>query len=138
MHIFYRAFPFIKYNIGDKCKLFNNEKQQLCIDEIMGRSDDFIVLPGGKVAAGLTMYYCSRKILESFTNITEIYFTQTKLDSFSVYYVSDINLDANQVQIIKDAFESYLCKGLNVDFIRTDKIRRRANGKFQLFTSQLD
>ncbi len=135
--LFNTAFPFIRYNIGDRCTLIYNEQQQLGIEQIMGRSDDSIVLPNGKVAAGLTMYYCSRKILESFTHLKEIYFTQTALDSFQMYYVSDVALSGSQIKIIQEAFDTYLTEGLQVAFIQTNTIRRKANGKFQLFTSLL-
>lgn len=133
--LFNKAFPFIKYNIADRGKLIKNELNELGISELMGRSDDTILLPDGRQAAGLTMYYCSRKILESFTSIKEIYFTQTKLDAFTIYYISEIELSKAQLKIISDAFETYLCAGLQLTFEKTDKIRRKQNGKFQLFTS---
>ena len=135
--LFNKAFPLIRYNISDRCKLFYNEMDELCVDELLGRSDDLIQLPKGKVAAGLTMYYCSRKILESFTGLKEIYFTQTQLDTFNLYYISELVLNAAQQKTITDAFDTYLGTGLKVEFIHTHSIRRKANGKFQLFTSLL-
>lgn len=136
--LFNKAFPFVKYNIADRGKLLTNELNELGISELMGRSDDTILLPDGRQAAGLTMYYCSRKILESFTSIKEIYFTQTKLDSFTIYYISEIELSEAQLNIIREAFETYLCKGLHLVFEKTDFIRRKQNGKFQLFTSLIN
>ena len=133
--LFNKAFPFIKYNIADRGKLNYNELNELEISELMGRSDDTILLPDDRQAAGLTMYYCSRKILESFTSIKEIYFTQTALDAFTIYYISEIELSKVQLKIISDAFETYLCAELQLTFEKTDTIRRKQNGKFQLFTS---
>lgn len=129
-----KAFPIIRYNIGDVISLSEDRKY---IDSIGGRSDDMIYLPSGKKAAGMTMYYCSREILERSGKIKELYVTQKEVISLSVYYITTEVLSQEDFDIIRSVFDKYLEPGLQLEFIRTDKIRRKKNGKFQLFNSEI-
>jgi len=131
-----RAFPLIRYNIGDIATLVN-EDHGMYIESIQGRSDDLVRLPGGRVAAGLTLYYCSRDILENSGKVKELYITQKTLEDFVVYYVADSELQGKEQNLVQGAFDKYLQPDLKLHFERTDIIRRKKNGKFQLFYSEL-
>lgn len=134
--LFNKAFPFIRYNIGDVVSIAEDAKGKY-ISSIGGRSDDTVLLPGGKQAAGLTLYYCSRDIMERSGKIKEMYITQTALDHFKLFYIAEEELVADDKAIVQKAFDKYLQPGLQLEFIRTDKIRRKKNGKFQLFNSEI-
>ena len=134
--LFNKAFPFIRYNIGDLALLEEYDGHQY-IKALQGRSDDMVMLPGGRVAAGLTLYYCSRDILQKSGKIKELYITQKELAAFEIYYVADEVLSAGDKSIMQVAFDVYLQQGLSLHFVKTDVIRRKKNGKFQLFYSEL-
>lgn len=134
--LFNKAFPFIRYNIGDVVTIEEDDKGKY-ISSIGGRSDDTVLLPGGKQAAGLTLYYCSRDIMERSGVIKEMYITQTSLQDFKLFYIAEQDLTGEDKQVVQQAFDKYLQPGLQLEFIRTDKIRRKKNGKFQLFNSEI-
>jgi phenylacetate-CoA ligase len=135
--LFNYAFPMIRYRIGDQVELaVDGNTGTTSIRRIMGRSDDMIVLPNGKVAAGLTMYYISRNLLEQATRIKEVYVTQTQLSSFKIFYVGEY-LSEKEVSLVRKSFDVYLQPGLHLEIIKTDAIRRKANGKLQMFHSEL-
>jgi phenylacetate-CoA ligase len=137
--LFNYAFPLIRYKIGDQAVI---DKDKLpdgtTIDKILGRSDDLIRLNNGKVIAGISIYYCSKHILEKMGGIKEMYVTQTDFSHFNVFYVCDRHLENEEKKLIKKSFDIYLQPGLKIDFIRTDVIRRKANGKLQIFHSELN
>jgi phenylacetate-CoA ligase len=135
--LFNDAFPLIRYNIGD-IGTIERRTDGTFIKEILGRSDDMVHLPNGNVAAGLTLYYCSRAILEQQSTIKEIYVTQKTLSKFVIYYISDAVLTEQQIGIVRQAFNTYLQPGLELVFEKQDQIRRRKSGKFQIFTSEIN
>ena len=132
-----KAFPLIRYKIGDIGTLERTEAGTL-IKTLLGRSDDLVRLPSGKEAAGLTFYYCTRAILEKSANIKEIYFTQKTLSRFLINYVSDAELSEQDRKVIVTNIDKMLQPGLDLVFERTDVVRRKKNGKFQVFTSELE
>jgi len=135
--LFNYAFPLIRYRIGDQVELLRDGTHgKTIIQKIMGRSDDLIRLPNGKIAAGLTMYYISRNLLDQMSRIKEIYVTQTQLSSFKVFYVGENLSDKEELQIRK-SFDAYLQPGLHLEIVKADTIRRRSNGKLQMFHSEL-
>ena len=131
-----KAFPIIRYKVGDMGKIETNSEGAF-IKSLMGRSDDLVRLPNGKSAAGLTFYYCSRAILEKTTAIKEIYITQKTLSRFVISYVSDNDLSEKDKNVIQTNIDKMLQPGLDLVFEKADTIRRKKNGKFQLFTSEL-
>lgn len=135
--LFNYAFPLIRYRVGDLVELSRDPAQRkTIIQKIMGRSDDLIRLPNGKIAAGLTMYYISRDLLDQMSRIKEIYVTQTQLSSFKVFYVGEHLSDKEELQI-RRSFDAYLQPGLHLEIVKADTIRRKSNGKLQMFHSEL-
>jgi phenylacetate-CoA ligase len=133
---FNKAFPLIRYKIGDMGEL-EYRPDGTYIKSLIGRSDDLVKLPNGKEAAGLTFYYCTRAILEKSANIREIYFTQKSISTFVINYVSETELSDNDRGLIITNIDKMLQPGLDLIFERVSEIRRKSNGKFQVFTSEL-
>ena len=133
---FNKAFPIIRYKIGDLATLVRGT-DGVQIQSLIGRSDDLVKLPNGNEAAGLTFYYCTRAILEKSSNIREIYFTQKSISNFVISYVSHSDLTTEDKSLIIANIDKMLQPGLELSFERTDQIRRKSNGKFQVFTSEL-
>jgi len=132
-----KAFPIIRYKVGDMGKIERTETGTY-IRSLMGRSDDHIILPNGQEAAGMTFYYCSREILERSLGIQEIYFTQKTRETFLINYIADADLDATGKASVAEVISKMLQPGLSLIFERTDEIRRKKNGKFQIFTSEIN
>jgi phenylacetate-CoA ligase len=134
--LYNKAHPFIRYDIGDIGIL--DEKSTFkkpILKKLIGRTNDVAILPSGKKSPGLTFYYVTKSIIEDDGNVKEFVVKQTKIDSFDIEYVSELQLTPNQIEIIKLAIEKYLEKGLHFNFIRKEKLERSKSGKLKQFVS---
>ncbi|MCC9072398.1 phenylacetate--CoA ligase family protein [Flavobacterium sp. F-65] len=136
--LFNKAHPFIRYDIGDIGVL--DEKSTLqkpILKKLIGRTNDIAILPSGKKSPGLTFYYITKSIIEDDGNVKEFIIKQTQLDTFYIEYVSDIELDKNKIQKIKEAISLYLEPNLNFHFTQKTSLERTNRGKLKQFKSYL-
>ena len=136
--LFNKAHPFIRYEIGDIGIL--DEKSTLkkpILKKLIGRTNDIAILPSGKKAAGLTFYYITKTIIEDDGNVKEFVIKQTKIDTFEIEYVSETELNLEQIQKINQAIEIYLEPNLNFSFLRKTTLERSARGKLKQFRSMI-
>jgi phenylacetate-CoA ligase len=134
--LYNKAFPIIKYDIGDILSL-KVENEKTYIETIEGRTNDVILLPGGKKAAGLTFYYISRSILEKSGALKEFIIKQKATDHFLFEIVSDRPLTATEEHLIRKETKKYLMDGLEVEFAYRESIPRLKSGKIKHFISEL-
>ncbi|RTY85245.1 phenylacetate--CoA ligase family protein [Flavobacterium sp. LS1P28] len=136
--LFNKAHPFIRYDIGDLGIL--DEKSTLqkpILKQLIGRTNDVAILPSGKKSPGLTFYYVTKSIIEDDGNVNEFLIKQTKIDTFEIEYVSETELNLEQIEKIKKAIEQYLEPNLNFIFIRKKSLERSNRGKLKQFKSML-
>ena len=136
--LFNKAHPFIRYDIGDIGILDEKStpKKPILL-QLIGRTNDIAILPSGKKSPGLTFYYVTKSIIEDDGNVKEFIIKQTKIDAFDIEYVSEIQLNLEQIQKIETAITLYLEKGLAFTFIRKEKLERGKSGKLKQFVSLL-
>ena len=103
--LFNKAYPIIKYEIGDMgviermacdCGL-----KDIIITNLMVEKNDNIILPSGLRSPGLTFYYISRKYSESKGFIKEFIVKQISIDTFVFEFVSEKDLDDTIPSIFK-------------------------------------
>lgn len=134
--LFNKAHPFIRYDIGDIGMLSKNSTlKHPILENLIGRTNDIVVLPSGKKAAGLTFYYITKSIIENDGNVKEFVIEQMSINEFKVLYVSSEMLMDEKLAEIKKEMESYLEKGLSINFERVEKLKRSKSGKLKQFTS---
>lgn len=136
--LYNKAHPFIRYDIGDVGIL--DEKSTFkkpILKKLIGRTNDVAVLPSGKKAPGLTFYYVTKSIIEDDGNVKEFVIKQTKIDTFEIEYVSQNELNGNQILKIEKAITTYLENGLHFTFIRKEKLERSKSGKLKQFISSV-
>jgi len=126
----------IRYELGDCVELFERRGRKY-VRSIDGRVNDFAVLPSGRVAAGLTFYYVSRRILESSGCLREFIVRQTRPDTFVFDVVSDRRLTDREIGGIRAGMDRYLEPGLALEVNYVDHIRREGSGKIKHFFSEL-
>ena len=134
--LFNKAHPFIRYDIGDVGIL--DEKSTLkkpILKKLIGRTNDIAILPSGKKSPGLTFYYVTKSIIEDDGNVKEFVIKQTKIDTFDIEYVSEMELTEIQIKQIEKAITTYLENGLTFSFTRKDKLERSKSGKLKQFVS---
>ena len=136
--LFNKANPFIRYEIGDIGILDEKSTpQKPILKKLIGRTNDVAILPSGKKSPGLTFYYVTKSIIEDDGNVKEFIIKQTQLDTFEIEYVSEKELNTEQIQKIEDAISLYLEPNLNFTFTRKKVLERTNRGKLKQFKSYL-
>ncbi|VAV86334.1 Capsular polysaccharide biosynthesis protein [hydrothermal vent metagenome] len=137
--LYNKAHPFIRYDIGDIGVISKESTlRKPILEKLIGRTNDIVVLPSGKKAAGLTFYYVTKSIIEDDGNVKEFIIEQLKKDTFSIIYVSDTQLLEENTKAISNAMERYLEKGLIINFERQHTLQRLKSGKLKQFSSLLN
>jgi phenylacetate-CoA ligase len=138
--LFNIALPIIRYQIGDMIVLKGRSAKSIyrSIDRLMGRTNDTVILPSGKIAAGFTFYYISRSILEASGVLKEFIVRQTAVDHFSFEIVADRDLTHTEILQIKEKMALYLEPGLKLSINRVERINRPNSGKIKHFYSELN
>ncbi|WP_242203352.1 phenylacetate--CoA ligase family protein [Aestuariivivens insulae] len=137
--LYNKAQPFIRYDIGDIGMLSEHSTLKTPIlKKLIGRTNDMVILPSGKKAAGLTFYYVTKSIIEKDSKVKAFVIEQLKPDTFKVIYVSSEVLSEENIKHIITEMEVYLEKGLQITFERRDKLVRSKSGKLKQFTSLLN
>ena len=133
-----KAHPFIRYDIGDIGSLSQQSTaRQPVLEKLTGRTNDIVILPSGKKAAGLTFYYITKSVIENDGNVSEFIIEQITLDNFMVKYVSKNRLTDEQESNVSNEIETYLEPGLKIDFKKVKVLKRTKAGKLKQFVSKL-
>lgn len=136
--LYNEVMPFIRYEIGDRAVLSEKVKNgRRVLEKVIGRMNDIIKLPSGKISPGLTFYYISKKLLEEGGKVKEFVIRQTALDRFILEYVAVSEMSVGDKQNVNNALELYLESGLKVVFIQKQRIDRTKAGKLKHFFSEI-
>ncbi len=134
-----KAHPFIRYEIGDYGALSEKStSKKPILKKLLGRTNDFAILPSGKKAAGMTFYVITKKIMEESGNIKEFKVIQSKIDTFEINYVSEEALTEEKKQFIAKILEQFLEPELTFIFHRKERLDRTVSGKLKQFVSLVD
>jgi phenylacetate-CoA ligase len=136
--LFNKAHPFIRYDIGDLGSLSDNSTiKKPILHKLIGRTNDMVILPSGKKAAGLTFYYITKSVTENDGNVSEFIITQNTIDSFKISYVSQSELSVKHKNKITEEVQNYLEPHIKVTFDRVEQLQRSRSGKLKQFTSYI-
>ncbi|MCA0131307.1 phenylacetate--CoA ligase family protein [Winogradskyella alexanderae] len=136
--LYNKAHPFIRYDIGDIGSLTLDSSERLPkLNSLLGRTNDIVILPSGKKAAGLTFYYITKSVIENDSNISEFVIEQATLDQFIITYASKTPLTDQKKSVITKEIEKYLEPNLSITFKRVDVLKRTKAGKLKQFISSL-
>lgn len=136
--LYNKAHPFVRYDLGDMGKLSKSStNNKPILETLIGRTNDIVVLPSGKKAAGLTFYYVTKTVIEDGGNVKEFIIEQLKIDTFKISYTSREVLSEQKIKEINNAIETYLESGLTIQFERKKSLERSNRGKLKQFKSYL-
>lgn len=136
--LYNRAHPFIRYELGDLGQLSTKSTlQRPILESLIGRTSDFITLPSGKIAAGLTFYYVTKTVMTKDANVKEFIVEQIKEDTFKIDYVATEALSKTQQKAVQLAVDKYLEPNLNLIFEQKTILEREVSGKLKQFKSRL-
>lgn len=133
--LYNQAHPMIRYDLGDTGILDpEGTLKTPILKKLIGRTNDFAILPDGKQVPGLTFYYVTKSAISDSGNIREFVIEQTSPAKFIVRYVSDNELTASDLKSIKKALQKYVGDQLELIFERKSVLRRTARGKLMQFS----
>lgn len=136
--LYNRAHPFIRYELGDLGQLSTKSTlQRPILESLIGRTSDFITLPSGKIAAGLTFYYVTKTVMTKDANVKEFIVEQIEIDTFKIDYVATEALSKTQQKAVQLAVDKYLEPNLNLIFEQKAVLEREVSGKLKQFKSRL-
>ena len=127
------SIPFIRYELGDMARIGRKKYNNSILLELVGRTNEFALLPSGRRVPGLTFYYITKSLVEEEYGIKEFIIKQTSYTDFVYEYVAICEMNKEVCENIKLAMDKYLEPGLNAYFERKDKIVRTKSGKLKQF-----
>jgi phenylacetate-CoA ligase len=133
--LYNKAHPFIRYDLGDIGSLKKIDSKTIILEKLEGRKEDYVQLPSGKTAPGLTFYYITKSVIKDNGMVKEIKVIQTKIDRFEIHYTATYELSSQQKNSIKMALYNYLEPHLIISFHKFEQLQRSKSGKLKQFTS---
>jgi len=136
--LYNKAHPFIRYKIGDVGILdLSSTAKKPILKKLIGRTNDFAILPSGKRVPGLTFYYVTKSVIEDKGVVKEIKVLQKTKSHFEVQYAADRELHNEEIKAIENAMTTYLEPNLQIEFVQLETLERSKSGKLKQFTSLL-
>ena len=137
-HLATSEFPFIRYRTGDVAVLSDTHckcgRGLPVLQEIQGRSTDFVVAENGTVMHGLAVIYPIRDI----KGIAAFKVTQHSTLHTVVQIVPDENCPADAEAIITAGVLNRLGNNVKVEVERVSEILPEKSGKFRYIVSHVD
>ena len=136
-HLATRDFPFIRYRTGDMGVL--SAATCACgrglplLEEIQGRTTDFVVAQDGTVLHGLALIY----VLRDLEGVASFKITQHTLEHTSVQIVRGEAYQTAFEEKIISVFKKRLGAGVQVSIEYTEQIAKEQSGKFRYVVSHV-
>lgn len=134
-HLATRDFPFIRYRTGDIGVLARRAcpcgRGLPLLEEIQGRSTDFVIAADGTVMHGLALIY----ILRDLPGIASFKIVQESRQRVRVQIVTAPDFPPAMEQRIRDGFRARLGASVEVTIERVDVIELERSGKFRYVVS---
>lgn len=136
-HMATSEFPFIRYRTGDVGILSNSRcscgRGLPLLEEIQGRSTDFVVAKDGKIMHGLSLIYILRDLPE--INLFKI--VQQSIDLTEVFIVAHPTISSERIQFIQQEFRKRLGAEVSVEIHLVKHIENEKSGKFRYVISKV-
>jgi phenylacetate-CoA ligase len=134
-HLATRDFPFVRYRTGDIASIATRRcscgRGLPLLEEIQGRTTDFVVAADGTVMHGLALIY----VLRDLPGIRTFKVVQESRAHTRVLLVPEAGFRPEAVQTIVSAFQRRLGSEVRVDVERVDEIAPERSGKFRYIVS---
>ncbi|MCZ6897912.1 MAG: AMP-binding protein [Betaproteobacteria bacterium] len=136
-HLATEDFPFIRYRTGDigvlDTNICNCGRGLPLLQEIQGRSTDFLVAQDGTIMHGLALIY----ILRDLPQVSAFKIIQESLSLTHVYVVSENGLSPKIVKDIELGFKDRLGHEVKITIHEVAEIPAEKSGKFRYVVSMI-
>lgn len=134
-HLSTNDFPFIRYKTGDIGVLGTNRcacgRGLPVLQDIQGRSTDFVVASDGTVLHGLALIY----ILRDLPGVNSFKVIQESRALTKVLLVTDDKFNASLLPTIQQGFKQRLGDDVSIEVSLVDMIAAEKSGKFRYIVS---
>jgi phenylacetate-CoA ligase len=136
-HLATRDFPFVRYRTGDIGTL--GESQCPCgrglplLQEIQGRTTDFVLAKDGTVMHGLALIYVVRDL----PGVKAFKILQESLDHTRVLLATDSEFSNDSLTAIVSGLKQRLGATVEITVDLVDEIPKEASGKFRYIVSRV-
>lgn len=136
-HLATRDFPFVRYRTGDVGALSATTcacgRGLPVLQEIQGRTTDFVVAADGTILHGLSLIY----ILRDLPGVQSFKVIQESLERTRVLLVTDEKFQPEAVERIVAGFRKRLGAGVDVPVEQVEAIAAEKSGKFRYIVSHV-
>lgn len=131
-----RAFPLIRYDLGDVVTISENQKSAcgrggILIEKIIGRIEDYIITPDGRFIGRLD------HLFKDSLNVKEAQIIQKQKDVITIRLVCENVFNKTDERLILDEARLRLGNEIKIKFEQVSEIPRTANGKFRFIVSEI-
>ncbi len=131
------AMPLIRYEVGD----IGIPTDELCscgrglplMKSVEGRSDDFIILPSGKMISPIILAL----VMKHSHGVLEYQIVQEKLDHVTVYAVISESIDEKDLDVVYRSIIEFLNNEVSVNIKIVDKLKKGSTGKIRSVISKV-
>ena len=131
------AQPFIRYRTGDMVKLSveadKDGRGLHVLDEIVGRSTDFIVHQNGSIVHALAAIYVLRETL----GVEQFKIIQQAINEFDILIVCNVFWNSASLTVIADKFKGRFGSACKIHVQLVTKIPTEASGKTRQVVSKV-
>jgi len=131
------AQPFIRYRTGDMVKLSvetdKDGRGLHVLDEIVGRSTDFIVHQNGSIVHALAAIYVLRETL----GVEQFKIIQEAINEFEILIVNNVFWSSASLTVIEDKFKGRFGSACKIHVQLVTKIPTEASGKTRQVVSKV-
>jgi phenylacetate-CoA ligase len=131
-----KAFPLIRYDIGDIVTLSKEDKcvcgrGGLIIDSIEGRKEDYIVTKDGKKIGRLD------HLFKDTLGIKQSQIVQTEVGKITINIIIDDNFSKKDINLLKNEIFVRFGESIDYEINEVTEIPRGANDKFRFIISDI-
>lgn len=131
------AQPFIRYRTGDVVRMSGDQCKQgrglHVIDEVFGRTTDFVIRADGTIMHALAVIY----VLRAIKGVGEFKFIQHSVDLIEVIVVPNSLWQDSSKQQIENGLKARLGENIDVNIALVDAIAPEASGKHRYVVSHV-
>ena len=136
-HLATGDFPFVRYKTGDIGVL--SDERCACgrglpmLQEIQGRTTDFVVAQDGTVMHGLALIY----IVRDLPGVKAFKIVQESRDLTRILLATDTDFAEANIQLIVAGFKQRLGRNVEISIERMTEVPKEASGKFRYIVSKV-
>lgn len=136
--LYNKAHPFIRYEVGDLGVLDETSTlKKPILKDLIGRANDTATLANGTTVPGHTFYYVAKSAMDEKSAVREFVMEQNTLETFTLTYVAERNLNKEEVNALKESLCTYLGIQVKLSCNRVETLDRSRRGKLKQFISHL-